>query len=64
MKLHRKVGAVLLVVTFASWLSARGPAALEEKRLADQCNATHGFSTPEARTCMEFGADRLAMRSY
>jgi hypothetical protein len=47
-----------------SWLTACGPAALEEKRLADQCNAVYGFNTPEARGCQNVGVDYLAMRDH
>lgn len=41
--------------------TACGPAALEAKRTADQCNATYGFNTPKAMACMNTGYDRVAM---
>jgi hypothetical protein len=47
-----------------SWLTACGPAALEEKRLADQCNAVYGFNTPEARSCRDVGVNYLAMGDH
>jgi hypothetical protein len=61
---HWKAGTVVIATLFALWLSACGPAALEEKRLADECNAIYGFSTPEARDCLNVGTDRLAMRDF
>jgi hypothetical protein len=61
---HWKVGTIVLATIAMSWLTACGPAALEEKRLADQCNAVHGFNTPEARGCQNVGVDYLAMRDH
>lgn len=57
-----RLGTVVLLGLLGLGLSACGPAALEEKRLTDQCNAVHGFHTPEARACMASGVDRLAMQ--
>ena len=59
-----KAGTAVIAAIMMSWLSACGPAALEEKRLADECNAIYGFNTPEARDCRDVGADRLAMRDH
>ena len=50
---------ICALALFAS--SACGPAALEAKRMADQCNATYGFNTPKAIDCMNTGYDRIAM---
>ena len=61
---HWKVGTIVLATIVMSWLTACGPAALEEKRLADQCNSVYGFNTPEARGCQNVGVDYLAMRDH
>ena len=51
-----------LAAAFALFAStACGPAALEAKRLADQCNATYGFNTAKSLSCMDTGFERLAM---
>lgn len=41
-----KAGLVSFAVTAVSWRTARGPAAPEENRLADQCSETYGFENP------------------
>jgi hypothetical protein len=61
---HWKVGIIVLATLVMSWLTACGPAALEEKRLADQCNAVYGFNTPEARSCRDVGVNYLAMGDH
>ena len=61
---HWKVGTIVLAMLVMSWLTACGPAALEEKRLVDQCNSVYGFNTPEARGCRNVGVDYLAMRDH
>ena len=61
---HWKVGTIVLATIVMSWLTACGPAALEEKRLADQCNAVYGFNTPESRSCRDVGVNYLAMGDH
>jgi hypothetical protein len=61
---HWKVGTIVLATIVMSWLTACGPAALEEKRLADQCNAVYGFNTTEARSCQDVGVNYLAMGDH
>lgn len=56
-----KIRAVVIAAISLLWLTACGPAALEEKRLADQCNATYGFGSDAARECLDSGTSRLAM---
>lgn len=55
----------ILIAAIATLLligaTACGPAALEAKRMADQCNATYGFNTPRSLACMNSGQERLAM---
>jgi len=59
-----RFGTVLALAITLAGGAACGPAALEEKRLTDQCNAVYGFHTPEARACMASGVDHLAMQSH
>lgn len=59
-----KAGTVVVAILVVLWLAACGPAALEEKRLADECSAVYGFNTPEARACWDVGTERLAMRDH
>jgi hypothetical protein len=62
--LRKKTGPVLfaaMMVISLSWLTACGSAALEEKRLSDQCNSTYGFNSPKAIACQESGSVRFAM---
>ncbi len=58
------IGTALVPASSMAGSSACGPAALEEKRLTDACNAEYGFEPPEARACTTSGVDRLAMRDY
>ena len=48
---------------FLFWSTACGPAALEAKRMPDQCNATYGFNTAKSISCMDTGYGTLAMAS-
>lgn len=54
---------ILAIASVFALLSAAAcsPAALEAKRLADQCNATYGFNTAKSLSCMDTGYERLAM---
>jgi hypothetical protein len=64
MKIQTRTTTIILAAAAALALlvsTACGPAALEAKRLADQCNATHGFSTASSSACMETGFNRIAM---
>ncbi|MCH7869114.1 MAG: hypothetical protein IH881_15570 [Myxococcales bacterium] len=62
-----KAGPVLFNATTVMTLlrlTACGPAALEEKRRAERCNATYGRFTPEAFACLEAGVGRFAMHVH
>ena len=63
----KKNSAAIIIVMASAFLflatTACGPAALEAKRMADQCNATYGFNTAKSVACMDTDYDRLAMVS-
>lgn len=65
-QIQKKTASTILAIgaVFALFAStACGPAALEAKRLADQCNATYGFNTPKSISCTDTGFERIAMAS-
>jgi hypothetical protein len=64
MKMQKQTITIILGATAAFALlaaTACGPVALEAKRLADQCDATYGFSTEKSVACMNTGFERIAM---